>query len=218
MHDNKAQHLLILGASGMVGSQLLKAALANPQVAAITAPTRRPLSAHPRLNNPVLDFNDLPADASWWQADAVLCALGTTLKQAGSKQAFRQVDHDLVLSCAQLAKSAGTPTWVFNSSLGANPRAGSFYLRTKGETEQELGLMGFTSLTCVRPALLDAGKRPEPRPLEELGLVASKLFRPLIPARYQPISTTLVARCMLEVGLTPVAGISLIESEEIALY
>ncbi|PKM30052.1 MAG: NAD-dependent dehydratase [Gammaproteobacteria bacterium HGW-Gammaproteobacteria-11] len=212
------KHLLILGATGMVGGQLLRAALADPAVARVTAPTRRPLPSQARLDNPVIDFHALPTDCAWWQADALLCALGSTLKQAGSRAAFRAIDHDLVLHAAQLARRAGTPCCVSISSLGASTSAGSFYLRTKGDTEAGLAALGFDSLQILRPALLDSGPRPETRPAEQAGLLLSRLLRPLIPARYQPISAVRVAECMLGLALAAKPGSSIIESEQIAVW
>lgn len=205
--------LLILGGTGLVGQQLLKAALADPKVAQVVAPTRRAVPAHPKLNNPIVDSQALPAQASWWRADAVLCALGTTLKQAGSQAAFKQVDHGHVLAAAQLARAAGTPTLVLNSSLGADPAARSFYLRVKGELERDLAQLGFASLTLVRPSLLDGGPRPRARPAEAVGIVLARLLKALIPARYRAVSTTVVAASMLAAAAAARPGVHVIESE-----
>ena len=149
--------ILILGATGLVGQQILTLALADKRVAVITAPTRRALPAHPKLRNPIVDFAALPS-ADWWQADAALCALGTTIKLAGSREAFRAVDHDYLLNAAELAKKAGCANFVLNSSLGADPDSANFYLKVKGEIETALAELGFESLTIVRPSLQDGGK------------------------------------------------------------
>ncbi|WVM91508.1 hypothetical protein ULG90_15885 [Halopseudomonas pachastrellae] len=90
------------------------------------------------LDNPQVDFDNLPEDAHWWHCDAALCALGTTRKHAASREAFRLVDRGYVSTCARLARRAGTRTFVLNSAVGASPRSGSFYLRVKGEVEQDL--------------------------------------------------------------------------------
>ena len=81
----------------------------------------------------------------------MLCALGTTIRLAGSQENFTRIDHDYVIRAAQLALNAGCKTMVYNSSLGANPNASSFYLRSKGQTEVALQALGFTSLNIVRP-------------------------------------------------------------------
>ena len=206
--------LLVLGATGKVGQQILEHALAHPQVGQVVAPTRRPLPPIAKLLNPIVDYRALPA-APWWRADACLCALGTTLRQAGSRQAFFEVDHDHVLVAARLAHQAGTPAFVLNSSLGASARAGSFYLRVKGETEDDLAALGFASLTIARPSLLDGGRRSDVRPVEALSLVLARSAWWLLPRRYRAVATDTVARHMLAAALDAVPGRRVIESEQL---
>lgn len=207
--------LLIFGSTGLVGQQLLKLALADSSVGQVIAPTRKPLPPQARLINPLVSFDDLPSDAAWWRVDAALCALGTTMRQAGSQAAFRQVDHDYVLAAARLAHHAGTPAFVLTSSVGADLASKSFYLRVKAEAERELAQLGFASLTLVRPSLLDGGPRPQRRLAEEIGIWLARLFAPLIPARYRAVSTAEVAACMLAAALTSRPGTSVCESESI---
>jgi uncharacterized protein YbjT (DUF2867 family) len=209
--------LLILGATGLVGYQALQMALADDRIAMVIAPTRRPLSPHPKLKNPIVDFSDLAA-ADWWKVDALICALGTTIKQAGSQTAFRAVDYQYVLDAAILAKSAGCSTFVLNSSLGADPNASNLYLKVKGQVEKELQLLGFKSLTLVRPSLLDGGPRPERRHGEEIGLWFGKHLRPLIPPRYRPVTTGNVAKAMLAAALDSEPGMHFIESDMLQSY
>ena len=192
---NRQKTLLIFGATGMVGQQLLTQALATDWVSRIIAPTRRPLAPHDKLENPIIDFEALPESAPWWKADAMLCALGTTIKQAGSQQAFRHIDHQLVLQTAKMAKSAGTPCFVLNSSMGADPRSGNFYLKVKGELEADVTALDFESLS--------------------LGLWFSKRLSAFIPKRYQPVSTGNVAKSMLEAALNAKAGIHIMESDKL---
>lgn len=206
--------LLILGATGLVGQQVLAQALADPRVKQVVAPTRRTLSSHPKLLNPVVDFKALPP-AAWWAADAVVCCLGTTMKQAGSPAAFREVDHDHVLAAAHLAHAAGTPTFALNSSLGASAGSRNLYLRTKGETEEDLAALGFASLTLVRPSLLDGGPRPDARPGEAVGLWFLRLAGPLIAARYRAVRTDAVARALLQAVRQAKPGRSCVENAEI---
>lgn len=215
MTERPTKTLLILGGTGLVGSNMIEQALAHPQVQRVVAPTRRPLIISDRLLNPLVNFDELSADASWWQADAVLCALGTTLRQAGSKKRFYRVDHDYVLQAATFARQAGTPVFVLNSSTGADPDSRSFYLRTKGQAEKDLTALDFESLACVRPSLLDGGIRPDFRPLENIGLWLAKALHPVIPARYQAVRTSDVAATMLRLALEPVPGMTVIESDEI---
>jgi uncharacterized protein YbjT (DUF2867 family) len=212
---NGQKTLLIFGGTGMVGQQLLTQALAADWVSQVVAPTRRPLARHDKLENPIIDFEALPELAHWWKADAMLCALGTTIKLAGSQQAFRHVDHELVLQTAKLAKSAGTPCFVLNSSMGADAASGNFYLKVKGELEADLSALGFESLSLVRPSLLDAGDRPDSRPGEQLGLWFGKRLSAFIPKRYQPVSTRNVAKSMLEAALNAKTGIHIMESDKL---
>jgi uncharacterized protein YbjT (DUF2867 family) len=209
--------LLILGATGLVGYQALQMALADERIALVIAPTRRPLTPHPKLRNPIVNFPAL-ADADWWKVDALICALGTTINQAGSQTAFREVDYNYVLDAAKRSKTAGCNTFVLNSSLGADPNSANFYLKVKGQIEKELQLLGFKSLTLVRPSLLDGGQRPERRYGEEIGLWFGKHLRPLIPARYRPVTTNSVAKAMLAAALDPEPGIHFMESDELQNY
>lgn len=209
--------LLLLGATGQVGHQLLNAALAHPAVTQVVAPTRRPLAAHPKLLNPKVDFSDLPERADWWTADAACSALGTTLRQAGSAEAFEAIDRGHVLAAARLTRAAGTPCFVNNSSMGANPRARGLYLRVKGLLEQDLDGLGFLSVCHVRPSLLDGGPRPDSRPGERVGLWLAHTLAPLIPARYQAIKTEAVAQAMLQAALAARPGVQVIESDALQL-
>lgn len=188
--------LLILGATGAVGSQVLAQAKGAPGVGRIVAPTRRPLDAGNHVENPVLAFEMPLPEAGWWRVDTVICCLGTTLKKAGSKSAFYAIDHDLVLACARRARDAGARTFVLNSSLGADPSSRSYYLRTKGQVEVDLETLGFERLVKVRPSLIDA-ERPEARPAEKLGLMASRVLKPVIPGRYRPVTAEAVAGALL---------------------
>jgi len=209
--------LLILGATGLVGRQVLQQALADPDIEQIVAPTRRPLPdmAAARLINPVIDFECLPTDADWWQADGVILALGTTLRQTGSRTAYRRVDYDYPLQAARCARSHGTPGCALVSSLGADADAWVFYPQLKGELELALRQLTFDSLTLVRPALLDGGWRTPPRTLETLSLWATKALAPLLPARYRPVTPGAVARVLLSAIKASQPGVRLVESEAI---
>ncbi len=208
-------HCIILGATGLVGQELLAWALQSPVITRITAPTRRPLTPHAKLLNPIVDFANLPQDASWWQADVALCALGSTLKQAGSRQRFIEIDHDYVLQSAKFLHAAGTHTFVYNSSLGADIAAQSFYLQVKGQIETDLSHVGFASLGIVRPSLLQGGTRPDRRLAESAGLLLAKWFEPLIPKGYRAVKTSAVAQTMWQLALTAPAGLTVVESADI---
>ncbi len=198
--------ILLIGSTGLVGRQVLRLALAHPEIDRIVTPVRSDLPPHPKVTAPRVDFEHLPEEAPWWRADAVICTLGTTMRIAGSKEAFRRVDHDYVLQAATLARRAGTAVFALNSSVGADVDAGSFYLRVKGETERDLGALGFTSLTCVRPSLLDGGPRPDRRPAELAALMLARWLRPLIPRHYRAVRTDVVAGLLLKAALDAPPG------------
>lgn len=205
--------LLLVGATGAVGREVLAAALAEPRIARVVAPTRRPLPTHARLDNPIIDFTKLPPDAPWWQVDAVICTLGTTIRTAGSQAAFATVDRDLPIEVARLARAAGASRYALNSSLGASLQ-GNFYLRTKAEAEAGIRALGYPVYTVVRPSLIDA-ERTESRPGERLGLMIAHALRPLIPRRYRAVKPQQIARALLDGVLREPPGEDIIESERL---
>ncbi len=207
--------ILLAGATGLVGRVVLAQALAEPRVAQLVAPTRRPLAPHPKLENPLVDFAALPADAPWWTVDGVVCTLGTTMRQAGSHEAFRRVDFDYPVAVARHARAHGATAYALNSSVGANAYSDNFYLRTKGEVEVALRACGYPSLTIARPGLL-GGTRAEFRPGERVGLVVLRLLGPLLPRRYRISPAARVACTLLEGALTTPPGIHLVEPEQFA--
>jgi uncharacterized protein YbjT (DUF2867 family) len=188
-------------------------------VTRIVAPTRRALPPHPklqdsRIENPQVDFDALPADAAWWAVDAAICALGTTIRDAGSQAAFRRVDVDYVVAVATRARAAGARAFALNSSLGADPAARSFYLRCKGEAEAAVRALGYPSLTLVRPSLI-GGERERRRPLEHVGTIALRALAPAVPKRWRVVPAERIARCLLDAALTAATGERVVESEAI---
>lgn len=204
--------LLIVGATGLVGRHALASALADPRVSQVVAPTRRALPPHAKLDNPIVDFEALPADAAWWSVDAVVCTLGATIRDAGSEAAFRRVDVDHVLAVATHARAAGARAFALNSSVGADPAARAFYLRCKGEAERGAEALGYPSLTLVRPSII-GGERERRRPLEHLGMVTLLAFEPLVPKRYRVVPAERIARCLLDAAIAAPPGVRIVESE-----
>jgi uncharacterized protein YbjT (DUF2867 family) len=208
------KRVLLAGASGMVGREVLRQALADPRVGEVVAPTRRPLAADPKLRNPVVDFDDLPAEAAWWEVDAVICALGTTIRAAGSQAAFRKVDHNYPLAVARHALAHGASAFVLTSASGADADSRIFYSRTKGELERSLRALGYGSLCLVRPGLL-GGEREPRRPLEHAGMKLLGAIGPLLPRRYRVVPAERVAATLLHRALAAEPGVRIVESEEI---
>lgn len=206
--------LLLVGATGLVGQSVLHQALANPNVRSVVALTRRPLPSHPKLLNPVVDFDALPEDAPWWAVDAVVCTLGTTIKKAGSQAAFYKVDHDHPLRVAELARAQGARAYALNSALGADAASRVFYSRTKGELERDLKSLGYSSITFVRPGLI-GGERAESRPAEQLGVKVSEWLKPLLPKRYRVVPAERIAFHLLHAALAEAPGVQVLMSEDI---
>ena len=176
MAEAESKAVLIAGASGFVGGYLLQALLENAALGRIYAVTRRPLTReHPRLANRIVQFDQLESQLKGVNCQVALCCLGTTLRQAGSHEAFRKVDLDYVLAFAAAAKAARAQRLVVMSSAGADPQSKNFYLRTKGEMEKALGALGFASLDIFQPSVL-LGWRRQMRPLE----LAARLMMPLV--------------------------------------
>jgi uncharacterized protein YbjT (DUF2867 family) len=207
-------HLLLLGATGLVGRHVLDLALADPRVTAVTAPTRRPLLPRAGLSAPTVDFDRLSQDPSIWTADAVICALGTTLKTAGSRERFHRVDHDYPVEIARLAKAQGARTFVLNSSKGADIKSLFFYSRVKGETERDIVALGFERTVLVRPGLID-GPRPEPRPLEQWAGRVLSVLKPVLPVSMQANMPEAIARAMLDSAVNAKPGVTVVPSQDL---
>lgn len=206
--------LLLVGATGLVGQSVVRQALADARVEKLIALTRKPLAAADRLENPLVDFDALPEDAPWWNVDGGICTLGTTMRQAGSHEAYRKVDVTYPLRVARLLHAHGAKSFAFNSSIGANPQGRAFYWRIKGEVEQRLMRGGFASLTLVRPSAI-LGPRPTHRAWEARTIQAFHRLRPILPRHYRVVPADRVAKALLEAAITAPPGVRIVESEEL---
>ncbi|MFO0590563.1 MAG: NAD(P)H-binding protein [Polyangiaceae bacterium] len=198
--------VVITGATGVVGSRALSQLLDRSDVAHVTALGRRTLSiTHPKLESKVVDLQSVDALAAAIPEGVTLavCCLGTTMKQAGSKEAFRAVDHDAVVAFGAAAHKRGAKRFVLVSSVGADPTAGSFYLKTKGEAEEALARLGFAQLTVLRPSFLDdEGARTENRIGERIALPLARAVFAVVgkTRRYAPITIDTVAKALVHVA------------------
>ncbi|WP_434560790.1 oxidoreductase [Pseudomonas sp. Z5-35] len=203
------QHVLLAGATGLTGEHLLDRLLNEPTITRVLAPSRRPLAEHPHLENPVgepaevLPRLDGPVDIAF-------CCLGTTIKKAGSEQAFRAVDLDLVVAFAKRARELGARHLIVVSALNADAKSSIFYNRVKGEMEEALTAQDWPQLTICRPSLL-LGDRVEPRLAEQLAGPLSKL----IPGKYHGIEACQLARAMWRLALEEEDGVRVVESDEL---
>ena len=189
---------IVAGATGLVGQEILRGLLADPTVAAVhTLGRRSPPVRHPKLTAHVVDFAALPALPA---ADEVYLALGTTIKVAGSQEAFRAVDHDANLAVAQAALAAGARRAGLVSAMGADARSKVFYNRVKGELEAALAQMPYETLVIARPSLLVGNREALGQPTrrgEEIGYSLGKALGFLIPANFKPIEAAAVAAALL---------------------
>ena len=196
----------IAGATGMVGSHLVDALLDGPTFDAVVTLGRRPLDrSHPKLTQATVDFAALDPAKLPPVTDA-FCALGTTIKKAGSREAFRAVDHDAVLAFARAAKARGASRFYVVTALGADAGSLVFYNRVKGEVEEALRAMGFEGLAIARPSLL-VGERAESRPGERLALAVTGALKPLLkPFASRPIDGAVVAKALRAIADAPPSG------------
>lgn len=204
--------VIIAGATGLVGREILRGLLDDPTVAHVHALGRRaPPVSSPKLTAHAVDLAALP---SLPPADEVYLALGTTIKVAGSQAAFRAVDHDANLAVAKAALASGAKRAGLVSAMGADPASRIFYSRVKGELEQDLSRLPFEGVAIARPSLL-AGARSElgqpSRAGEEWGNTLNSLFGFLIPANYKPIAATDVAHALLS-AVPAVTGLQILLS------
>src|SRR5271156_4042145 len=190
--------LLLLGATGLVGSSTLKVAVASPEISEVVAPTRTPLAPQNKLVNPVDSrLEGLTQSAKNWTVDAVVCALGTTKAKAGSEEAFRYVDYTLPVVFAKAAHAAGAETFALVSAIGAATNSMFFYAKTKGEVEREIQQIGFCSLTICRPSII-AGERSETRIAEGAVLAILRVLAPILPKKFHINPASVIAASLLD--------------------
>ncbi len=193
---------LIAGSTGLIGKNLLQLLLESDQYNLIKAITRKPLDfQHPKMENIVVDFDKMTEQYAHFKTDDVFCCLGTTMKQAGSKAAFKKVDYDYPIEIAKVCKSQGAKQYLLVSALGANKKSSVYYNRIKGEVEEAIEAIGYDRYHIFRPSLL-MGKRVEKRGGENAAKLFYNIFGFIIPAKYKGISSEKVAKAMLHFSST----------------
>jgi uncharacterized protein YbjT (DUF2867 family) len=208
---------LVAGATGLVGSKLVDALLADARYGSVHALVRRPLpSKNAKLQEHVVDFLKLDGVA-WPTVDDVFCCLGTTIRNAGSQAAFRAVDHDYPLAIARGTLAAGATQYLFVSAMGADAKSSVFYSRVKGELEAAIAVLPFHAAIAFRPSLL-SGDRAEHRLGERLALAMLHPLRGLVPARYRPVADVAVARAMVDFAGRGLAGFHVVPSDVIQAF
>ena len=205
----------IIGATGLVGSQLTQLLLENSNFKKVRIFVRHDSGLnHPKLEQHIVCFSDKKTWSKFLKGDVLFSTLGTTLKQAGNKEAQYEVDYTFNLNFAKSAKKNGIENYVLVSSLRANTNSKIFYTRMKGELDDAVKKLEFEKLTVLRPSLL-VGKRKTKRLLENISTSTIRLFTKIIFKKYRPIQDIIVAQAMINAATSPVSIKTIWEANEV---
>ncbi|WOZ39001.1 NAD(P)H-binding protein [Paenibacillus polymyxa] len=202
---------VVVGGTGLVGGYVVRELLVQKEYTRVMVLGRRPLDIkHPKLEQALIDWEQPQKSAFALEGvDDVFCCLGTTMKKAGSKEQFRQVDLDYPVLIAQLGKEAGAVQMLAISAMGADPDSRVFYNRTKGEAEEALAAIGLPALHLFRPSLI-LGARSERRFGEAAATIVMKALDGLMTGRfasYRAIPASFIARAMVRIALAQASGV-----------
>ncbi|MCF6242988.1 MAG: NAD(P)H-binding protein [Bacteroidales bacterium] len=193
----------VFGATGLTGKSLLNQLIDNKNYAKILVFNRNLQNYnHDKIDELELDWNNIERIINQLIADDLFCCVGITIKKAGSKEAFKQVDLQIPLTLAQIAENNKIKKLLVVSSLGANSKSRNFYLQTKGKMEEEVLKFNIPKIHFFRPSML-LGKRNEYRAGEEIGKIAMKIFNPLMISglrKYKAIPAATVAKAMIKIA------------------
>jgi uncharacterized protein YbjT (DUF2867 family) len=207
----------VAGGSGLVGGELVKLLLADDAFEAVLAVGRRRLPLDRlKLQQATVDFAAPATFAGLAAPEAAFCCLGTTIARAGSREAFRAVDHDAVVTFARAAREKGARVFLHVTALGADPRASVFYNAVKGEVEAAVAALGYASVYALRPSILD-GDRADSRPMERVGLALGRALGPLL-GKYRPTPATAVAKALVASCKRAEPGVHVLEATELQKY
>ena len=205
---------LVAGASGLIGRKLVQKLIDSDQYRLIYILSRKnSWLVNEKVREFVIDFEQINQLKFDEPIDDLFCTLGTTIKQAGSRDNFKKVDYEYIIEFAKLGKSIGAAKFLVISAMGANSKSSVFYNQVKGMTEEALKSIGFSRLVILRPSLL-LGERPEPRFGEQIASFFMKAVNFLIPDKYKAIRAEKVADNMLRMATDLAKGISIVESGE----
>jgi uncharacterized protein YbjT (DUF2867 family) len=206
----------LIGATGLIGSHLLELLQDDEHFKHIRILVRRPVEInHPKVRVLVIDFADGSAFKSAIDgSDAVFCAVGTTNKKVkGDKTAYRKVDFDIPVNAAKFCEETGCPHFLLVSSVGASSKGGNFYIKLKGEVEDEIRTLNIPSVSIFRPSML-LGKRNESRPVESIAQAITRPLGILFPSNFKPIRASDVARAMVATAKQAKSGVTVYHYRE----
>lgn len=199
--------ILLAGGTGLVGTAVIQAVMQDHRVDGLVVLARRPLPVQLEKLEQWIAANGLLDGLRNAPIDAVICCLGTTMKNVGGdREQFVHVDRDLVVGLANWAKDHGARCFAVVSAVGADPGSRVFYNRVKGEMERDVEAVGFDALHIFHPSIL-TGPRAELRLGERIGIAAMTLFAPLLPAAYTPMPHDTLARALVNAALTGQPGV-----------
>ncbi len=200
----------LIGATGLIGSQILQQLIDDTHFRKIKVLVRRPFKfVHPKIELIQLDFGDEVAyQAAITGSDVVFCSVGTTLKQVNSDMAaYRKIDYDIPVNAARFCVTTGCPAFLLVSAIGANSKSSNFYLKLKGEVEEKIGSLGLPSVAIFRPSML-VGQRAEFRLGEKVGQVLMGVLGFMIPKPYKAIDVKTVAKAMVAAAKKETQGLA----------
>jgi len=213
-----ARTALLVGATGLVGGFVLNQLLEDPYFSLVTVLSRKSLQQqHPKLKEVLVNFDQLEDYANEIKASVIFCCLGTTIKTAGSQEAFKKVDYEYPLRVARIAKQNGASSYLIVTALGSSKHSTIFYNRVKGEVEEAIGQLHFDTFHILQPSLI-IGARKERRVGEGIAQQLSPLFDKIMfgpLAKYKSIEATQIAKAMIHFAKSETKGIIRHESDEL---
>jgi uncharacterized protein YbjT (DUF2867 family) len=209
---------IIVGASGLVGNEVLKLLLADNDFEKVKTFVRKPLViSHPKLEQYIINFDFIDKSADLIKGNVLFCCLGTTIKTAGSKEEFKKVDYVYPLEFAKIAKQNGVNKFLIITSIGANKSSSNFYLKVKGDIETVLEKLKFDSLVILQPSML-LGERKGLRSGEIIGKIIMKPISFLFIGKfkkYKAIEATIVAKAMIQLSKSDLPSVSIMQSDKL---
>lgn len=211
---SNTQRALVIGGTGLVGSHLLEQLDADNGFDTIYALSRRPCATHSRFVNIVTELDAVTGNEDFFNVDVVFCAIGSTIKKAGSQAEFHRIDYELPMHIARLAKARGVKKFVLVSSIGVTPDSKYFYLQVKYALERDLAALGFEQLSVLQPSLI-MGDRKEFRFGELISRVLMKYLNPFTPARYRGVHAHSIAASMIKEACNAGSGVRYVSNADI---